>query len=136
MKCIEKYNYFNYLEGSIQAEDKLVFELHYKHCGECQNALIQLQKTIEVINVQKEIKANPFLYTRISEKLNEGNIEPVKLKVLKPVIVTAIAIFSMIIGITIGSYLTNTNSLSNTSGSMHWNELEQENIEMTLLTNN
>ena len=72
MKCKEvENNLFFYIEGNL-AENKMVdFKNHLNSCDNC-NALYQkLKADLLLIENDKITKPNPFLYSRIAERLQQ-----------------------------------------------------------------
>jgi hypothetical protein len=133
MDCSKKYDFIGYLDGSLPEIKRQDIELHLAQCSSCTYAVEKIKKSLEVIEWQKEIKANPFLFTRIRERMTVEEYIPLRSRILKPAIIAVIALFSVILGVTVGSYLSGTNNSTISSSAFYWNELEQENIEMTLL---
>jgi len=133
MDCLKKYDYISFLDKTINVSEREDYEIHFGICHNCKEALLQIQNSLEIINSQKEIKANPFLYTRIKEKMNIYEKVSIRIRILKPVIVSGVALFALVVGISLGYFLTNMNSTQSNINSMVWNELDHENIEMAFL---
>jgi hypothetical protein len=133
MDCLKKYDYISFLDNTLSLSEREDYEIHFGVCHECKETLLCIQHSMEIINRQKEIKANPFLFTRIREKMNIYEKVSLRIRILKPVVVSGIALFALIIGMTLGYYLTNMNSSQSNINSMVWNELDHENIEMAFL---
>jgi hypothetical protein len=137
MKCLDKYDFFGYIDGSLAGMEKEEFELHIKNCNQCKKNIIQVHNVLAIIESEKEIMANPFLYTRIQEQLSGPNLSPLRVRVLKPVIIVAISMFSLVLGVTFGKYLSTVKTeTNNASAFVYWNDAEHENIEMAFLNQN
>ncbi|MCD4792421.1 MAG: zf-HC2 domain-containing protein [Bacteroidales bacterium] len=127
------------LTGSINEEIKI----HLKGCKKCNNIYTALETTLNLVGKKKTIKPNPFLYTRIKQKLNEIEIEkkqavfnPVYKRVLQPVFLSLLLAAGIFTGIKLGSSYEikqqKNKSVSQTT-EFYFNDFNQEKLEIVLL---
>jgi anti-sigma factor RsiW len=142
MNCkAEDNDLFLYAEGSLPEERKAFIDAHLTDCPQCAALLLFLRKSQEVIEADREVEENPFLYTRILAKLQvDENRKAAGLKRLIPAFVFCTVVLAAIIGgIKLGSlYSVNfsgyANELKEEKG--YINDFSQESIEIFFLTNN
>ena len=74
MKCkdINKDLVF-FAEGSLTGKRKEEISNHLTECEMCRNFVKELIYNLEIIEKEKEVDPNPFMYSRIQNKIN--NIE-------------------------------------------------------------
>lgn len=127
------------LTGSVNEEIKI----HLKTCKKCNNIYTELETTLNLVGKKKTIKPNPFLYTRIKQKLNEIEIEkkqavfnPVYKRVLQPVFLSLLLAAGIFTGIKLGSSYEikqqKNISVSQTT-EFYFNDFNQEKLEIVLL---
>ena len=122
MKCnIPDNDLFLYADGSLPAERRISVESHINECRECGEFLSFLGKTLEVVNKDKEIRENPFLFTRIMAKLEEEK-RPYWLHSIKNIPSFAFSI--VLIGVILGGINLGRLYSGNLSG--YGNELQEE----------
>jgi len=55
----------DYLDGSVSAQEKALIEEHLKTCTECDQALLELQKTIELVKNIEEVQPPDWMAQKI-----------------------------------------------------------------------
>jgi anti-sigma factor RsiW len=97
-----------YYKGNLPDDTKTQVEDHLATCNECAESYKILALADRVINEEKELLSNPFLITRIMERIE--NIEtpliktiPVYKRIIRPVIITASLAAAIFMGIMIGN---------------------------------
>lgn len=144
MKCktVHKKLIFYINDEFIGSENEEI-KNHLKNCEKCCNLHTELKTTLNLIEKKKTVKPNPFLYTRIKQKLNEIESEkrqivfkPVYKKILQPVLLSFLLAGGLFFGIKLGNtYETiqqKDNSVSQTT-EFYFNDFKQENLEVLLL---
>lgn len=89
-----------------------------------------------IIDLKKGLKPNPYLFTRISGKIerreNEGRLP---IYFIKKALYPAISVAAIVLGIYTGSEILNTNTENtNTRNIAYFNDMELENLENILAT--
>ncbi|MCF6240545.1 MAG: hypothetical protein L3J74_04270 [Bacteroidales bacterium] len=130
------------LNDELPTHKKKILENHIQNCSACQILYSELKQTYYIIEENRVLTPNPFLYTRIKQKLNEElktqyqkNLKPALWQGIKPVLFLALLIFILWGNIELVNLYTNSNStiISNNSTEFFLNDLEQEVIEKYLL---
>ena len=115
-----------------------IIEAHLQECEKCNLIFLKLKSSLSVIETEKEIEVNPFIYTRIqqqiaqiSNKQNAREFVPVFKRIFQPALITLVIIFGLLLGIFIGNhYQTNNNSIYLTNQSQteeyYLNDFQQE----------
>ncbi len=62
-----------YLEGGLEEQEQKDIARHLEACSDCHNFAEHLKTTLDIIQVEKQIKPDPFLYTRVMAKLEFGS---------------------------------------------------------------
>lgn len=138
-KCKENLIFF--YESSLKKSVMDNIRQHIENCTDCKKAYKQIARSFEVINKEKQIVLNPFIATRIIQEIeNESNIRNVGIiRKLQLAFYTLMVVFALSIGILLGnSYqLIESNGLAtNQIDELFINDFEQENIELTIITDN
>jgi len=140
-KVHEKLIFYSYDElNSFENEG---IKTHLQNCENCYNLYTELEATINLIKKKKNLEPNPFLYTRIKQKLevieNEKNqpvFSPAFIKVLQPVFLLFLLAISLISGIELGNTFEIKQqeeiSMSQTT-EFYFNDFHQEKLEVLLL---
>ncbi len=58
-----------YLEGGLGEREQKEVALHLEECSDCHNFAKHLKASLDIIQVEKNIEPDPFLYTRVMAKL-------------------------------------------------------------------
>ena len=140
MKCEPiKQNLFNYAEGNLSEVEKLMVTEHLKSCSDCRKLANILIDSFELIESQKVLNPNPFIYTRIEQKLQTQKLTKSYSGILKPILVSLMILISLYGGIRIGKIYIDTattNQYSSNSENYYWNDITQESLEISLLDGN
>ena len=139
MNCNEvKNKMIFFLEGSLSDSDCQLTKKHILECNECKLYSSRIENMLEIINKQKNIEPKPFLYTRLLARIEnkEKNKAIFYRKVLQPIIISAIVLFAIFGGFTIGKSYTTTSVSTQISETYYWNDFSQEPIEKAILTDN
>ena len=144
MKCKEvNKKLLSYINNDLSNFENENIKNHLKNCKTCYEISSELHTTMNLFDDRITLQPNPFLYTRILQKLNnsktiQGNysIFPVFKKVLQPVIFSLLLMFSVFLGIKLGNTYQTDQQEKNTSSltiEYYFNDFEQEAIEVSLL---
>ncbi len=131
MKCYKKYNYFDYLEGNLTIQEKTLYDEHFAHCIVCKNNIAQISNFLKSHESLKNSRVNPFIYTRIEQKLIDKNKKEIALLKWQPYIISILSIIAISAGILIGSHFSS--KTSNNFRYLYWNDNSQEYIEYAFL---
>lgn len=142
MKCKTLRNdLIFYAEDSISAERRQLIDSHLEECSECREFLIFLKQSVKVIEKDKEISSNPFLYTRILTKIdaNEHQTSGYSKRLIPAFAFSIILAASILGGVYLGKlYSENTSRYSSDLQEeiSYLDEIKQESIETFFLTSN
>ena len=106
----------DYSEGSLDNKAALNVKQHLDSCPECSAYYRFFMQSLEQLKKEAETTYDPYMYTRIMEKLrqNIGNEKyPIKIKVLQPVMLMLVIVFMVLIGIGIGRNYSFQNAMAN-----------------------
>ncbi|MCF8233357.1 MAG: zf-HC2 domain-containing protein [Bacteroidales bacterium] len=79
MKCIDVENkLIFYLEGDLKTQDNIFIEKHLDHCGKCRKLFDALQATWSVMDDEKAMTPDPFVYNRIMARLESSGMKKKK----------------------------------------------------------
>lgn len=144
MKCREvRKRLTDYASGDLKPATYTVVRKHLELCAECSALLEELNSTMELIDKRKRLEPNPFLYTRIKEKLSDSGKDEVRLRVpvykriLQPIMLSLIMAGALFTGIKIGNTMVKKqeqalNSIEETK--YYLNDMEHESLEMFLMS--
>ncbi len=146
MKCKQIHNKFDrYADGTLRDKEREQVQDHLTGCQSCRTLYDEFLSTMELTGKRKELEPNPFLYTRIKEKLREAekerNIHPVFAtfkRSVHPVLVSLLLVLAVIGGIELGnaySYRGQKRIVVEKSTAYYLNDMQQERLEMTILNN-
>ena len=143
MKCCKIHNeLIFYLEGGLDDKKRREINDHLLKCEKCKAFAYNLEYSLNVIEKEKELHPNPFLYTRIQERIEAYDKRPNAFitsasKILRPVFVTALIVFGVFAGIKLGNYF-NDKYVGNVSEiqieTYYLNDLQHESLETSLLS--
>jgi predicted anti-sigma-YlaC factor YlaD len=130
-----------FLEKELPGSEMNLVEEHLKSCTECALFVEEMQKTLGVIETEKQAEENPFFYTRVKARSeNEGAAKivgrSVFARVLQPVAFSIILLFGIYGGIKLGQPIKSElaiNSLSEQQMIPYLNEMDAEPIETFLM---
>ncbi len=142
MDCKETYNSFiYYIEGDLSHEKIIEFDSHINECSSCSKIFNEIKLTYNIIDNEKDVKINPFLFTRIKQRLENENLSKVSKKyflykkALNTVLLSSFIILGIWLGIFMGS-INNTDSvnISQTNSEIYYmNDIQQESVEFFLI---
>lgn len=132
-----------FLEGDLPAKEAEEVAAHLAQCNSCAAFAEDLKKTLEIIQLEKTPKVNPFFYTRLKARMENEEIkenQPAGIsiweKVLQPAFFSLLLIAGIYTGIKIGqpaSAETGQNIIAETELVPFLNEMEDEPIESFLM---
>ena len=122
MKCtVFHKNLFNYAENTLSPELKDQIDSHLLTCSECRDYITFLKGAISVIQKDKEISPNPFLFTRIITGLESNDKR--ELTYTKRYIPEFVFSFVLVAGILGGIFM---GSLYSGTSPAYTNDLQEE----------
>lgn len=144
MKCKEvRKRLADYASGDLKPEPYRMVDEHLELCPECSALLIELNSTMELLDKRKRLEPNPFLYTRLKERLsdsgeNEARIRvPVFSRVLQPLILSLLLAGALFTGIKLGNTVVREQEHAFTyteETEYYLNDMEHESLEVYLLS--
>jgi hypothetical protein len=143
MKCNKLYkDLIFFVEGSLSPERKKEINYHLSDCDTCRKFVNELTYSLEIIDKEKKIETNPFLYSRILYKINNfeesaHTFRVFALKTLRPVFVILLILFGIFSGIKLGNsysskYINEDSELQIIT--YYLNDLQHESVETILLS--
>ena len=139
MKCKntqKKLIFFYYKE--LTASENEQIKNHLQECEKCNIAFLNLKQSLSFIETEKNIQVNPFIYTRIQQKINkienkEQITEPqfIKKRIFQPIMITLVISIGITLGIFIGNFYQSNNKITNTDNEIateefYLNDFQQE----------
>ncbi|NOZ45456.1 MAG: zf-HC2 domain-containing protein [Chlorobi bacterium] len=136
-ECTEKLVF--YIDKELNNNELNTMQEHLKLCSSCNIAYKQLCNKLSVIDKERDLIPNPYLATRILNRIENISYKSNRQqqRILQPAFLIFILIIALFTGFLVGnSYQTiaNDNNSSVQTDDLFFNELKQENIELTLLT--
>lgn len=143
MICKNTYrDIISYLEGGLTLEKREKIKAHLGECEVCRNFADNLVNNLKIIEQEKTVLPNPFLYSRIQEKINNYYYKPnafitYTVRILRPAIISIIIAVGIFTGIKLGSYFK-SKYINNTSElqieTYYLNDMQHESVETLLLS--
>ena len=143
MKCkILHKDLIFFVEGTLSPERKNEVSKHLSGCKICRNFISELEYSFEIIEKEKKIEPNPFLYSRIQNKINDyerntGTIKVTAAKILRPVFIILLVLSGIFSGIKLGNSYSSKYSIDDSELQIityYLNDLQHESVETTLLS--
>ncbi len=144
MNCEEiRKNMPQYTSGDLNSEVYTRIKSHLEVCPDCSLLLHEMESTMELIKRKKKQEPNPFLYTRIKEKLSEQELHnapariPAYKKALQPIMISLLLTGALFSGIRIGNTVLRTqeNTVTYSQDTEYFvNDMAQEPLEVFLLS--
>jgi predicted anti-sigma-YlaC factor YlaD len=143
MKCNKLYkDLILYAEDSLAPGRKKEINKHLSECVICHNFINDLIHALEIIDKEKKIETNPFLYSRILNKINNyeqsaHTFRVLALKILRPVIIVLLILSGIFSGIKLGSSYSSNYSDEDSELQIityYLNDLQHEPVETILLS--
>lgn len=134
-----------FIEKSLPDNEIQEIETHIENCDSCKQLFAILKSSLKVIDEEKKVNTNQFLYTRVMQQIEnrkkQSSFAPQLLlkKVLQPAFYGAILVVGIGFGVTLGNMVTNqsNNTLANNDmEEIFFNDFDQEPIETFLLNDN
>jgi predicted anti-sigma-YlaC factor YlaD len=103
-----KKNLFAILENTLSPVDQVETDLHIKSCPECSLVITEFQETMGIINHDKSKDINPFMSTRIIQRIESVRAtqgtrqQKVFLHILQPAVFTFSLFLAILIGFSVG----------------------------------
>ena len=145
MKCKQIHkNLIFYIDGDLTSKKNKKIEEHLSVCENCSRLYQEMKSSLSVIENKKSIEINPYLYTRIKQRLDDINKNSTKSifatqqkRLLQPALITFIIALGVFIGVSIGNtYTFQNNNIADTQSEQYYiNDLQQEHVEYFLLKN-
>lgn len=135
-KCIHKDLIF-YLDNELPEEKMIAVEKHLKTCADCQGFLAFLQTGLQIIADEKKTDPSPYLYTRLSARLDEQ--PPLKqqgiwIRIAQPAFFSLLLLAGIYGGLRVGSSASQGLINPEPTGALQlMNDFEAEPIESFLL---
>jgi hypothetical protein len=101
-------NLFAIIEDTLSPDVRSEIYLHIKSCKDCSLVISDFQETIGLINKDKSKKINPFMSTRILQRIESvrsrqaDSKQKVMIRVLQPLILTFSLFLAVLIGFSLG----------------------------------
>ncbi len=140
MKCNSIHiQLISYLEGELDNDLRNVVEAHLKACSQCSGLFIRLKKAFELVDEEKKIQHDPYMFTRIMARLEDrkpvipkGKFQAV-FQTLAFIAIIAAGIYS---GILAGKNFTGESTISSDYQNEVYflDELQHENMISVLLS--
>jgi hypothetical protein len=127
-----------YAENSIQVERRDQIDSHLSECSECRDFLAFLRKSLMVVEQDKLIRNNPFLYTRIMANLESDDEKTWYYirKFIPPIVFSILLVAGILGGISLGRLYSG--NAADYAGDLkeeisYVDDIRQESIETFLL---
>ena len=143
MKCknINKDLIF-FTEGSLTGKRKEEISKHLSECKICSDFVRELDLALKIIEKEKEIAVNPFLYSRINTKISSNEeaqnvFITTAVKLLRPVFIALLILTGIFSGFKLGSYYSEKYSYNDSQSQTvkyYLNDFQHESVESILLS--
>jgi len=143
MKCNKLHmDLIFFVESSLTPERKNEINYHLSECDTCRKFVNELIYSLEIIEKEKRIETNPFLYSRIHNKINNyekstNTFLVFALKILRPVFVILLLLSGIFSGIKLGSSYSSKYADEDSELQIityYLNDLQHEPVETILLS--
>lgn len=134
----------SYSNGELSSSENDILKTHLENCGSCYHLYTEIETTLNLIEKRKTLEPNPFLYTRIKQRLDaieSGTDRPVFIpvyrKVLQPVLLSFLLASGVFFGIKLGNIcaLNHQEKYSKSQTTeFYFNDFQQEKLEVLLLS--
>ena len=127
-------NLFSYQEKLLSSKECNDFEHHIQSCEECSRIVLEFQSVISLIDRKKSAEPNPFMRTRIIQRIETqtGRVRkeanPFLSRILQPISFTLLLLFAILIGFSIGKQ--KETKFSDTKN--HQNDLQAMKTELNI----
>jgi hypothetical protein len=143
-KSISKKLIF-FVEKSLPDNEMSDIARHLQKCADCRLLTDKIKSTLQIIDNEKEIKANSFLHTKIFQQIenrkvvHENSLIYIINKVRQPVFYAAFIVLGIFAGTTISNIVIDTQYKKIAKiqeEEVYLNDFYQEPVESFLLTDN
>lgn len=129
-KSIRKKLFF-YIDKEISPKDESIIKEHLKTCKDCQKVYNNLSASLLVIEREKSVSVNPYLFTGILQKIKAADNQPVVIPssghTLRPVYITVFIAIAIFLGVALGNTIDlNTKSSGNNQQSTYSSVLSND----------
>jgi len=134
-----------FLEKSLPVPEMQQIKAHLDECEACRQLAEKLESTLQVIEDEKKVTINPFLYSKVMQKIENRKEQKYFIPAfslinqIKPVYYSIIMVIGILLGIGLGNLAVNQSekSLANIQmEEIYFNDFQQETIENILLNDN
>jgi len=110
MKCKDLHNkLIFYLEGDLPQNEMEQAKIHLGNCLDCEAFALEMQKTLSILEAEKSPEVNPFFFTRLKAKMEQGaeysgkvSGRPALLRIIQPAMFSLLLLTGIFSGIKIG----------------------------------
>jgi predicted anti-sigma-YlaC factor YlaD len=143
MKCEKLHkDLIFYAEGSLTSERKNEINYHLSECNTCRKFVLDLAYSLEIIDKEKRIETNPFLYSKVINKINNyehsaKTFRVFAVRILRPVFVILLILFGIFSGIRLGNSYSSRYTDEDSELQIityYLNDLQHESVETILLS--
>jgi predicted anti-sigma-YlaC factor YlaD len=134
-----------FIEKSLPVAEMQQVEIHLEKCESCRELAGMMEKTMAVIEDEKSVTTNPFLHTRVMQKIEERKKDRLHTPIsslkshLQPVFYSAVIAIGVVFGIGLGNLTVNSSEsvlAENGVEEIYFNDFQQEYIETMFLNDN
>ena len=144
MKCSDIHKkLIPYLNGELSKREAESVDAHLNSCESCYGLYSDMQKTFGLADRRKELEPDPFLYTRIAQRLEDAEIagskqenRSIAKRVLQPVLVAVMLFVAVFSGVKLGNAFEvkpGHKVVVEKTTAYYLDDLQQERLEMTIL---
>jgi predicted anti-sigma-YlaC factor YlaD len=116
MECKSIYSQLTgYLDGETDRDLQNKIEMHLKECKQCAEFLIRLKKAYNLVEKEKEVQPDPYMFTRIMAGIEDPNpaIPEKKVKIaFQAIAYAAIIVIGIYSGVLAGKNFSGKSSVS------------------------
>ena len=143
MKCKNLHkDLIFFVEGTLTPERKNEISKHLSECEICRKFVNELAYSFEIIEKEKKIESNPFLYSKIHNTINDyeqntGTIKVTAARILRPVFIILLILSGIFSGIKLGNSYSSKHSNDDSELKIityYLNDLQHESVETMLLS--
>ena len=97
--------FWDLIDNKLDIETKNEILNHLENCSVCKEKYILLLKTNEIIESQRDASVNPFIETRIIQKIESQKSYKFQ-KILQPALIAILILFSVFFGSKTATFIT------------------------------
>jgi len=144
MECNTLHNkLIFYLEGDLPEKEMEQLRIHLSECSECAQFAGEMQKTLGILEAEKSPEVNPFFFTRLKAKMEQGaeysgkvSGRPALIRIIQPAMFSLLLLAGIFSGIKIGQKVQDPFYATISAEEQvipYLNEMEAEPIEAFLM---